>query len=496
MAKAKNILHYFNGNAWKYLVFIFFAILIGLGKIKHEPWMDEWRNLSIPMQADSLLDLYKLREYESHPFLYYLLMYTVKFLGGYKAMFVLHYLAALAIIYLLLFKSAFNNFTKIILLCSYPFLYETVIFNRQYVFVLLLLFLLIIVIQRTKKELWLFLLLATLFIHLHVYCWLLILPLAYVYVQKDANYKTLNIQFAVYAYLIFQIGLAYYTAKIPADSSNYFAVPAFNSENIEHAIRFFVHGFTVSVNNLAPWVPRHMGNINVVYVLAFLFLCLPYLFIKGKMLKLAYSASLLSLLLFSFTIKAVAYRHTSFYFFNLITYIWLSNSHNTQQQKVAHWQNLFFFFIGIWQIYASVFAYLDDWQRPYSAAAPLAKLIKEKYPKNVKVLSYFTFAIDAPAGNLGRPVHALHCGHYHLYYNQQKKESSNAHCTTEFLLKRIAQERTDSLSLLILNHGQNGDSLKHYLMGHQPELNIQYVQSFDNAIETQEQYHLFELKAK
>jgi hypothetical protein len=477
------------------VLFIITAVLICIGKYYHEPWMDEWRNMSIPLEAQSLQQLYELRSYESHPMTYYLILFVIKnFATGYKAMFALHGLAAIGVLYLLIFKSPFNFFSKIILCCSYYFIYETLIFNRQYVFMLLCLFGLLYIIQAKKPLHW-YVLVAVPFIHLHVYAWLLIVPLSIYYLLEVSTSKPW-LKYSIMAFLVINCGLAYYTAIPPNDSSNSFTLKPLTSSNILIYLRYYLNGFIAYINPLHPNNDIAEFGPKWVTLIASLFIYLATnRAIKDNHLKRLYVLTFIFLTLFNFNYQACAVRHTSFYYFNWLSFLWLDVQ--KRNAKTGYIQNMpiIFFILMAYQCTLGIYSWIKDYKRPYSESENVAAFINKNFKQGIPVISYYTFAIDAPAACLGRPVFALHCMHHHLYYNQKISETSCDHCTQQQILKQLQQARVQlGPSVLLICKSDFTNWLKDSVLAQKDIFNATALKSFDNGIERSENYELLELK--
>ncbi len=453
--------------------------------------MDEWRNLTIPLVAKNIQELFILRSYESHPLLYYIFMYMAKCTTfGYVAMFTMHFLAAVGTIYLLVFKSPFSKITLTFLLGSYYFLYETMVFNRQYVFIIFFIFLILFLIQ-SKKNHWLFLLAAILFSQLHVYCWLIIIPLSiyyYIFLQ-NAKYKYLCIFLVISSCL-----LAYVTAKPPIDSSNSFSLKAINVGNVLLYLRYFIQGFSIHLNSFHPFTnyitdAKHPYNATAIFgsnietLIASLFLLIAStLSIKNNQIKILYLTIFFALSFFNFNYQSCALRHVSFYFFGYIICLWLSNSKS----------NWFLYIVLIYQVGFGIKAYALDYKYAYSQSKNLANYIQQNY-KSLPVIGYYIFAIDAPSGYLNKAIFSLHNLKWHRYYNQQQKETTCEHCTNKEILTRLKTTRNNlGPSLLILTKGTSEQWLSNYLKT--DTASATFLSNFEPAIERNEEYDLFLIK--
>lgn len=127
-------------NAIGAAVFVLYVALMIVAQIRHEPWRDEIHCWMVGRNGQGLLDILTgERRYDGHPFLWYWLIHWVSKVWyapeGMQAFTVL--LTAVSA-WLVLFRSPFALYERVLLLFSYYFVYEYAVICRSYVVGLLL----------------------------------------------------------------------------------------------------------------------------------------------------------------------------------------------------------------------------------------------------------------------------------------------------------------------------------------------------------------------
>ena len=123
-----------------WLVFGLFFIITLWGLSNHTPWRDEAQSWLLVRDLN-LGGLISQMSYEGTPPLWHLILFPLAKLGlPYASELIIHYLFALALIFLLIFFSPFPKIIKLILPFSYFFLFEYTVIARNYNLTVLLLF--------------------------------------------------------------------------------------------------------------------------------------------------------------------------------------------------------------------------------------------------------------------------------------------------------------------------------------------------------------------
>lgn len=139
-------------NKLLWFLFIAFLVITLWGLINHAPWRDEAQAWLIVRDLP-FSGVIQQMSYEGTPPLWHLILFPLAKLGlPYESILVVHYLLALAIVFIFLFHSPLPKIIKILLPFNYYFLFEYSIVARNYNLTILFLFLIATLYkQRLKK---------------------------------------------------------------------------------------------------------------------------------------------------------------------------------------------------------------------------------------------------------------------------------------------------------------------------------------------------------
>jgi hypothetical protein len=118
---------------WLWLVFVLYVVLAAIAMFRHEMWPDELHCWNIAKGSGSLANLIHNNRFEGHPPAWIALLWIIsKFTSSPAYMQVAQLCIAVATVYLILFRSPFPTWTKILLPFGYYFLFEYGIISRNY----------------------------------------------------------------------------------------------------------------------------------------------------------------------------------------------------------------------------------------------------------------------------------------------------------------------------------------------------------------------------
>ena len=207
---------------------IYFMISLFL-TIMHEPFKNEAQAWLIVRDLD-LPGIMNIMWYEGTPALWHLLLFPLVKLGlPYFSMQLLHWIFAVIIIWLILYKSPFPAIFRVLFSFSYYFLYEYSAIARNYNITILLMFLLATIWKRKQELPFLFCLLVILIINTNLIIWGfgVMVTLLFFYDGKCSHrkfsishYISLIILVAGFALMFFQI--------IPRDQASDQSVVSFS----------------------------------------------------------------------------------------------------------------------------------------------------------------------------------------------------------------------------------------------------------------------------
>lgn len=133
-------------------LFSIYALVTLFCLINHEPWRDEAQAWLIVRDLD-LPGIIAQMGYEGTPALWHLLIFPLTRLGlPYQSMLAMHWLIALAAMYLLVFYAPFPRITKALIAFSYYFVFEYSVVARNYAISVLILFLIAFFYNRRHEK--------------------------------------------------------------------------------------------------------------------------------------------------------------------------------------------------------------------------------------------------------------------------------------------------------------------------------------------------------
>ena len=130
-----------NHQRWLLLALAVFAAVLALLLAHHEMWRDELQAWLLARDSGSLAMLWQNSRYEGHPLLWHLMLFPVAHLAARpEAMQVLHWMIAVGVAALVLLRSPFPAWARVMVVFSYFPLYEYGTISRNYALGMLLLF--------------------------------------------------------------------------------------------------------------------------------------------------------------------------------------------------------------------------------------------------------------------------------------------------------------------------------------------------------------------
>ncbi|HUI07361.1 MAG TPA: hypothetical protein VL486_10200 [Verrucomicrobiae bacterium] len=136
-----------------YLLVLIFACVSWIGVSHHEMWRDELQAWTIARDSSSLVELWRNMRVEAHPMLWHTLLFVLtRFTLNPVAMQGLHWLIAVASVYLFVRLSPFTRLQKVLFCFGYYPLYEYCALSRNYSLCMLFLFLFCVLVQRQPRN--------------------------------------------------------------------------------------------------------------------------------------------------------------------------------------------------------------------------------------------------------------------------------------------------------------------------------------------------------
>ena len=132
-----------NERVLLWAVFAAYVLLLLMALAKHELWGDEIHSWNIARSSTGLLDLLHNSRYEGHPPLWYVVLFTItRITHDPESMKIAQAVFAIAMVYLVLFRSPFPVFIRALIPFGYYFAFEYGALSRNYAIALVLAFLL------------------------------------------------------------------------------------------------------------------------------------------------------------------------------------------------------------------------------------------------------------------------------------------------------------------------------------------------------------------
>lgn len=130
-----------NAQLLALVVLVIYALFLAFLLLRHEPWRDELQAWLIARDSHNLRELWENTRYEGHPLLWHFLLFLAARIWPHPASFqVLHFLVALTVAALLLFRAPFPFGLRLGLIFSYFFLFEYGAISRNYALTALFIF--------------------------------------------------------------------------------------------------------------------------------------------------------------------------------------------------------------------------------------------------------------------------------------------------------------------------------------------------------------------
>ena len=140
-----------NKNIVNYLIFLLFAIFTFYLITIHEPWRDEAQNFLMAKNM-SIMELIKNASIEGHPIVWHLYIKAFISLGlNYTNIHIITYILSLISAGIIIWKFDESTIVKILILCTFPFIYLGPVFLRSYTLIIPL-FLLITLLYKNRHK--------------------------------------------------------------------------------------------------------------------------------------------------------------------------------------------------------------------------------------------------------------------------------------------------------------------------------------------------------
>ena len=351
-------------NIINIIIIIIFIVLSIIISNKHEHWADEATAWLISNDL-SILDMFKYMNYDGHPILFFVIVKLFCTLGlKYNNFNIISILFSTLGITILLNKSNFKWYIKILLPFTYFIFYQYTIITRGYCLILLLLSLIASIYEKRIEKCYIYTILLILLTNLEAYTFLIAGSLYFLYIiDYINNYKNkIKNKHHLICLIIIFISFLFTT---------FYMLP--RGESI-----FYTSGFSYQISN--SFITSPFDNSIIISLSSFLlFLFFIYIYLKTNK-KTSIEATIISAPVLIFMIfKYANYWHYGIAFLLLIFLAWI---HNLSEKKLF---NIFLLMTCIIQIYWSINSSIYDYKETYSPSEEIADFIKQYDYKNLNI---------------------------------------------------------------------------------------------------------------
>jgi len=372
-----------------WVVFGLFFIITLWGLSNHAPWRDEAQSWLLVRDL-SLGGLINQMSYEGTPPLWHLILFPLAKLGlPYASELIVHYLFALALIFLLIFFSPLPKIIKFILPFSYFFLFEYTIVARNYNLTALLLFIIAFVYRDRFKRpiLYAFLVFLLAWTNIHSLAMAAILFCIFLYeVIKEGRAELKYLWGAV----IMELGLASAVLILIPKMDQYFGLGFSNWHIIARSLS----------SSLLPFFGEPTMPVYLLYPLVIAWIPLIVFILKKNQSKIIFLLPVFWLeFIFLFRYPGSIRHHGLILIFFLFAW-WIDLMGD--EKKSAEAENIKYkitvyllsICLALSAIYAGYF-YLTSIGKNFSGAKEMAQYIKNNHLENGEIAAYPSYSGSA-----------------------------------------------------------------------------------------------------
>ena len=453
-----------------------FLVLGVLGILHHTMWFAEMQGWLIARSSHSFSELLFNLRYESHPPLWYLLLFVLKqFFSNPVAMQFFH-LAIASINAWLVFKySPFSKLQKFFLVFSFFLFFEYMLIARSYTLGVLFVFLFCVLVARPQRNYLLLTLILALLCLTSIFGLILAVTFAVFLVLEF--FETPKAQ-RNYSFQIF-LSVILFIAALGASLSS--MLPSQDSGYVKDL--FVGHGEQRFLRTMqAAYFPNSFGLLyawdlnQVMEILAVLLLLVSFLFfIQKRSVLFSYIFGVFGILFCSLIVNCVTPRHMGHLFILLIACWWVMYS------KIPHWGNQLMKIVLLIQFILGVNAYLMDQRYIFSDGKQAAEYIRIHQLETLPILGDGQGATTV-AGYLDKPIFYVRAGAWGTFQLLDNRKDSSQY-TILSSAKRLSEE-LQKTTVLVLSHPLNDFVLKSFP-------HVQRLAIFRKGLEAPEWIYLY-----
>jgi hypothetical protein len=499
-------------NWWhKWLLLIIYGTAMALVLWKHEMWRDELQAWGISATSDSFGDLLRNTRYEGHPLLWFLMIWPVtKVFHDVEALQVLQFILTIVLGCTVIFKGPFSVAQKAGLLFSYFFLFEYTAISRNYLIGAILIYWICIYWKESQKNTIRISLLLFLLFQTNSFAFLIGLGFSAALMLEFYGQGFRRQYYFTYigSVTILLSGIYLVSFATPPADGNYASgwLLRWDFTEIIRTLSAFTHGIlpTVKLHSYNFWNANYLVDSVFASMLAVFLLFLFIYFIRSnRSAVVIFTVSVLLILFFVYSKQIGSMRHKGHFFLALTAALWIFYAQKTDINRGNQYalRYLFGAILGV-QVFAGITAWFKDVRYPFSLAKHTAAYIDDNFPADTPVAGVYQELLVPLRWYLQRPVFFLDIERAQPFvvWSQGSWNKEFFMQSDSVTFSRFAeyQKKNEHAILVMTYHVPNSQVKQGYI----DTLNlkagrygIECFKAFENAIEREESYFLFKLKA-
>ncbi|HTB81624.1 MAG TPA: hypothetical protein VK717_12135 [Opitutaceae bacterium] len=485
---------------------VLFLVLAAIGAYHHELWRDEMQAWLIARDVPNISALLEQTHYEGHPPLWILLLRPLTFLTHRpEAMQVLTWVLAGATIFIISYYAPFSRLLKTLLVCNYYLLFEYGIVCRNYLPGILALSVACIFFPSAQERPWPFVISLVVAAFSSVHSLIVAVAMAAAFWGSWAwsafrSEKERNMEgkaFRILPLLAFIAGTGW---------AVYFVIPRADTFYPSAAgWHFHWHPDLMAGVSWAfvwshfPW-PRPPGffwippwqtpfpsfDPNLAFVLsAILFFGAIFLLRRHLEALLIYIVGTIGVAAFLYTKYLGFSRHSGFLFLTFLFALWMKKTTDASRGPPrAAWMDsigeVVFFVMLAMQAITGLWAFREDYQRPFSCGKEVAEFITDHHLQNEFIAAGWDWSGSTVAGYLNRSLYYPNTRHYGSFTHWDTQRDQNVE--DEEFFRRAANEAKGASMVIVLDHPLDDK----FMQAH----GIQLLARFEGSLTSFEDYYV------
>lgn len=448
---------------------ILYAVFTLIIVLHHEIWADEAQAWLVVRD----LDIYGVIEHvrtEGHPLLWYFILFPLAKINlPVVSMQIINWLFVILAVSVFIWKSPFNTFCKISVLCSSAFLYWFPAIARSYCLIPFLLFLIAYLYKKQEKHPYLYAIILALLANVHVimFAFCTVLFLIFLYSNRNRKYflPSAIIFFALCALVIYLHGTQ--NENIIVKNSLDINLSLMHLKNIYQKIIYSIYGST-----------------NIVYSIiffVFLWISISISFFSNKKVLLAEIAhTLFQIFIILFIYHTVMPQRTYSVLLVFLCGLWIIMD-NLQNEKIKGLVNIVVSVAFISSFFASLSLVFNDLVYSFSDGKNTADFVKNTIPKNAIIVSNYPITTTSINAYLPKNIKFYYDG-YEDFYTFTEWNKTFPDISTPVPINKILKKY--KTIYIILSAGNYFEDLK------------PIYASKNNVITLQEKFYIYKLEDK